>query len=112
MIDHLNPGNNKIFVTTDVLDYCSGAVLSWGETWETARPVLFDSCTFKLAELNYPVHEKELLAIVRACKKWRSNLLGLPVTVITDHQTLENFNMQKDLLQHQARWMELLLQFD
>ena len=97
IIDHLNPGSNKIFVTTDASDYCSGVVLSWGETWETARFVAFDSCTFKSAELNYPVHEKELLAIIRACKKWRSDLLGSPVTVMTDHRTLENFNTQKDL---------------
>lgn len=32
----------------------------------TARPVAFDSMTFKGAELNYPVHEKELLAIIHA----------------------------------------------
>ena len=28
IIDHLNPGNNRIFVMTDALDYCLGAVLS------------------------------------------------------------------------------------
>ena len=51
-------------------DFGSGAVLSFGETWELAKPVAFDSMTFKGAELNYPVHEKELLAIIRALKKW------------------------------------------
>lgn len=97
VINHDIPGDNRIFVTTDASDYCSGAVLSWGTMWETARPVAFNSCTFKGAELNYPVHEKELLAIVRACKKWRSDLLGSPITVLTDHQTLENSKTQKDL---------------
>ena len=112
VINHDLPGENRIFVTTDASDYCSGAVLSWGTTWETARPVAFDSCMFKGAELNYLVHEKELLAIVRACKKWRSDLLGSSVTVLTDHCTLENFKTQKDLSHRQARWMELLSQFD
>ena len=54
----------KIFVTTDASDTGSGAVLSFGQTYETARPVAYDSRTFKGAELNYPVHEKELLAII------------------------------------------------
>ena len=51
----------------------------------------------KAAQLHYPVHEKELLAIIRVLQKWRSDLLGLPITIYMDHQTLENFNHQKDL---------------
>jgi RNase H-like domain found in reverse transcriptase len=82
---------NKIFVTTDASDLCSGAVLSFGETWETARLVAFDSMTFKGTELNYPVHEKEMLAIIRA---WRSDLIGVPFLIYTDHKTLENFHQQ------------------
>jgi len=42
--------------------------------------------------LNYPVHEKELLAIIQALQKWRADLLGAPVLIYTDHQTLENFD--------------------
>ena len=53
----------KIFVTTDASDRRTGAVLSFGETWETARPVAYDSYQLNDAEKNYPVHEKELLAI-------------------------------------------------
>jgi RNase H-like domain found in reverse transcriptase len=64
-IDHADP-TGKIFVTTDASDFHSGAVLSFGKTWETAHPVAFDSMTFKGAELNYPVHEKEMLAIIQA----------------------------------------------
>jgi hypothetical protein len=70
VINHDDPGDNKIFVMCDTSDYSTGAVLSWGESWETARPVAFDSGPLKDAELNYPVHEKELLAIIRALKKW------------------------------------------
>ena len=69
-IDFAKMPDYKIFVTTDASDKCSGGVLSFGATWETARPVAFDSMTFKGAELNYPVHEKELLAVIRALKKW------------------------------------------
>ena len=43
VIDHVNPGGNKIFVTTDASDLRTGAVLSWGPTWESAQPIAFDS---------------------------------------------------------------------
>jgi hypothetical protein len=97
VIDHTKMPENRIFVTTDASDFQSGAMLSFGPTWETSCPVAFDSKPFKNAELNYPVHEKELLAIIRALHKWRSDLLGVPFTVLTDHQTLECFQSQKHL---------------
>jgi hypothetical protein len=68
MIDYSDI-EGKIFVTTDASDHHSGAVLSFRKTWETAWPVTFDSMTFKGTELNYPMHKKEMLAIIRAlCK--------------------------------------------
>jgi hypothetical protein len=34
------------------------------------------------------------------------------VLIYTDHKTLENFDTQRDLSRHQARWMEFLSQYD
>ncbi|OJT13579.1 Transposon Ty3-I Gag-Pol polyprotein, partial [Trametes pubescens] len=112
VIDHGNMGDNRIFVCTDASDFCMGAMLLYGPSLETARLVAFESAQLKAAELNYPVHEKELLAIVRALKKWRVDLLGVPFTVHTDHRTLENFTTQKHLSCRQARWQEFLGQYD
>lgn len=112
VIDHNNMGDNHIFVHCDASDWRTGVTLSYGPTRETARPVAFDSMQLKGAELNYPVHEKELLAIIWACKKWRVDLIGMPFTVYTDHRTLENFKQQKDLSRRQARWQEFLGQYD
>jgi len=111
-IDFTKMLDYKIFVTTDTSDKCSGAVLSFGPSWESACPVAFNSMTFKNAELNYLVHKKEMLAMIRTLKKWHVDLLGSPFFIYTDHKTLENFNVQKDLLHHQARWMEFMSQFD
>ena len=66
----------------------------------------------KAAKKNYPMHEKELLAIVQALKKWRSNLLGSCIYVYADHKTLENFDSQKDLSCHQLCWQEFLSQYE
>jgi RNase H-like domain found in reverse transcriptase/Reverse transcriptase (RNA-dependent DNA polymerase)/Integrase zinc binding domain len=112
VIDHEHPGENNIFVTCDTSDWRMGATLSFGPTWETAHPVAFDSMQLKAAEKNYPVHEKELLAVIRALKKWCSDLLGTHFYVYTDHRTLENFDTQKDLSRRQLRWQEFLSQYD
>ena len=66
----------------------------------------------KGAEKNYPVHKKELLTVVRALKKWRSDLLGIPIVIYTDHHALQNFDTQRDLSRHQLRWQEFMSQYD
>jgi hypothetical protein len=103
--------DHKIFVMTDVSDYQSSTVLSFGKSWESAHPVAFDLMTFKGAELNYPIHEKEMLAIIRVLQKWCSDLIGVPFFIYTDHKILENFDVQRDLSHHQARWMEFMSQY-
>ena len=75
----------KIFVTTDASDTKSGAMLSFSKTWESAQPLAFDLMTFKGAELNYLVHEKEMLVIIRALKRWQSDLIGAPFFIYTEN---------------------------
>ena len=99
-------------MTCDASDLRTGASLSFGETWETARPVAWDSVQLSPAEKNYLTHEKEMLAIVRALKKFRADLLGTHFFVYTDHRTLECFQKQRDLSKRQARWQEFLADYD
>ena len=112
VIDHSNPGNNKIFVTWDASNWRTSACLSFGKTWETTRPVAYDSMQLNSAERNYPIHEKELLAIIHALKKWRSDLLGSEFVVYTDHRKLENFDTQRDLSRRQLQWQEFMSQYE
>ena len=103
---------NKIFIACDASDWRTGACLSFGKTWETSRPVAYDSMQLSGAEKHYPIHEKELLAIVRALKKWQTDLIGAEFIVYTDHRTLENFNTQRDLSRRQLRWQEFMSQYE
>ena len=66
------------------------------------------------AELNYDVHDKELLAIVECFRTWRHYLEGAhhQVKVITDHKNLMYFMTTKVLNQRQVRWAEALVAFD
>ena len=88
---------SDIHVTTDASDRRMRAILSFGETWETVHPVVYNSYQLNDAKKNYPTHEKELLAIVKALKKWRSHLIGTRFEIYTDHQTLEYFQSQKEM---------------
>jgi RNase H-like domain found in reverse transcriptase len=69
VINYNNKASN-IYVTTDASACCTGTVLSFGVTWKTAQLVAYNSYQLNDAKKNYPLHEKELLAIVKAFKKW------------------------------------------
>jgi len=90
----------------------NGHCLEFGETWETAYPIAFNLVALKGAQASYPVHEKELLAIICALTKWHTDLLGSPITICTDHRALKNFDTQKDLSWCQARWQEFLAHYN
>lgn len=49
-----------------------------------------------------------MLSIMCALKKWQVDLLRSHIHICTDHKTLQNFDFQWDLSQHQARWMKYL----
>lgn len=66
------------------------------------------------AELNYEIHDKELLSIVDCFRIWRHYLEGAAhsVQVVSDHKNLEYFTTTKQLTRRQARWSELLGNYD
>ena len=68
----------------------------------------YESRKLSSVELNYPVHKKELLAIVHAIRLWRMYLEGQQFTVITDHALLEYIKTQQNLSRRQAHWLETL----
>lgn len=98
-------------VATDASDFAIGAVLSQ-EFGEGLQPVAFFSRMLKSAEVNYPVHEKEMLAVVLALKEWRCFLQTAPFKVFTDNKSLEFWKSQRDLSRRQTRWSEFLQTFD
>ena len=112
ILTHWNP-DAKILVETDASDYALAAIISTYVDGDI-HPIAFHSRTFTSTELNYDVHDKELLAIFEAFQKWRHYLEGTPnpVDVVTDHKNLEYFTTTKLLTRRQARWSEFLSQFN
>ena len=74
-----------------------------------------DSETMQGAEHNYPIHDKEMLAVMRALLCWRAELIGLqqgPFTIFTDHGALKYFSTKRSLSSRQAAWAEILSQYN
>ena len=78
------------------------------------HPVTFLSKSLSPVEWNYEIHDKEMLAIVRALEEWRHFLEGTEhqFEIWTDHKNLEYFMSAKKLNWRQARWSLLLARFD
>lgn len=94
---------------TDASDFAIGATMTQPGPDGKPRPVAYYSKKLIDAELNYKIHDKELLAIVRALQHWRVYLKGAkyPIKIITDHKNLTYFTTTKVLTRRQARWSEL-----
>jgi len=60
----------QITVETDTSDYALATVLSMTTPDGDLHPIAFHSWTFSALELNYDVHDKELLATFEAFKQW------------------------------------------
>lgn len=99
---------------TDASDgVMAGVLLQRHPDEDDWHPVAYYSETMQGAEHNYPIHDKELMAVVRGLLCWRAELVGLPkpFMVITDHQALEFFNTKRVLNLRQAGWGELMAQY-
>jgi hypothetical protein len=65
-----------IVLETDVSDYAIGACIMQLEKERKFHFFAFYSRKISSAELNYDIHDKELLAIVTAFQEWRVYLEG------------------------------------
>ena len=100
-------------VEADASGWATGAVLSQRQDDGTLRPCAYLSQKLSPAEANYEIHDKELLAIIKALREWRPELKMVPrFTILTDHKNLRYFNKARHLSERQMRWASLLAEFD
>jgi hypothetical protein len=112
LLAHYNPAL-PTQVETNASDRVIAGVLSQEHPGKVWKPVGYFSKTMNPAELNYQIHDKELLAIVKSLQQWRADLArtNTVVRVWTDHKALKYFITTKQLNQRQARWAEVLAEF-
>jgi hypothetical protein len=107
----LADSSKPYIVTCDASDIFIGAVLEQ-EGEHGSHSVAFSSRKLSSAEKNYPVHERELLAMVYALKEWRPYLHGSRFVIKPDHHPLRYLDTQSNLSKRQMRWIKSLQECD
>ena len=107
--DHDKP----FYVVCDASDFAIGCALMQRDADDNERVVYYQSRQLKPAERNYPVHDKELLAMKYALAKFRVYLLGdKPFVVYTDHASLRTAVNSPHLSQRMARWLSFFAEYN
>ncbi|KAG3156513.1 hypothetical protein PC128_g21860 [Phytophthora cactorum] len=108
------PDETKPFsVVCDVSDYAIGCSLLRNDADGHERVISFQSRQLKAAKRNYPVHDKELLAMKYALVKFRVHLLGSrPFVIYTDHASLRTATNSPHLSQRMARWLTFFAEYN
>jgi hypothetical protein len=102
----LHPDLRKPFqVETNAFDFAIGAILSQEDNTNIMHPVAYYSRKFTTVEINYPIYDKELVAIIAAFKEWRPYLASAQhrIQVVTDHKNLVYFSTTCTLNRKHAR---------
>ena len=87
----------------DANDYAMGAVLGQ-KTDKTFRAIYYVNKTFNEAQENYSTTEKEILAMIFACEKFRPYILGPHVIIHVDHAAIKYLMTKKDAKPRLIRW--------
>jgi hypothetical protein len=106
------PDEDRPFsVVCDASDFAIGCALLQVDAEGRERVVSFQSRQLKAAEKNYPVHDKELLAMKYTLVKFGVHLLGSkPFVIYTDHASLRSTTIRGTVLGHRDPWQCLLVE--
>lgn len=74
--------------------------------------VVFFSEALKGSSLALSAYEKEMLAIIKAIRKWRPYLLGKPFMVRTDQKSLKFLMERRITTPAQTQWLQKILGYD
>ncbi|KAF1319053.1 reverse transcriptase, partial [Globisporangium splendens] len=108
------PNHDKPFhVVCDASDYAIGCALMQHDDEGRERVVSYQSRQLRPAERNYPVHDKELLAMKYSLVKFRVYLLGEErFAIYTDHASLRTAVKTPHLSQRMARWLSFFAEYN
>ncbi|QRW18359.1 Retrotransposable element Tf2 protein [Rhizoctonia solani] len=110
---HSNP-ELPYYLETNASGVAMGAIVSQRGQDNRLHPVAYMSKSFLGAKANYDMHNKELLAIIKALEEWQIFLEAMdkPVQVFTDHRNLEYWMQARTFNCRHARWQIFLSNFN
>jgi hypothetical protein len=98
-------------IMCDASDYAIGAIL--GQRVDKKLNVIYYARkTLDGAQKNYATTEKEFLAVIFACDKFRYYIVDSKVIVHTDHSAIKYLMNRKDAKTRLITWVLLLHEFD
>ena len=103
--------NKTFFLQTDASEFALGACLMQPHD-DKLFPVEYYSRTFKDAQLNYAIYDKELLAMQEGMRKFRPYLQHDRFVLLTDHKPLTHLRTQESLNMRQLRFLEFDAEYD
>jgi len=103
--------SGQFVLDTDASDKTIGAVLSQVQGG-TEKVIAYASRSLDKREVNYYISRKELLSIVHSLKYFRQYLMGRNFKIRTDHAPLTWLRHTPDPIGQQARWLEIMEEFD
>ena len=93
----------------DFVVYCDASISSLGAIlMQRGHVIAYASRQLKPHEVNYPMHDLELGAVVFALKIWLHYLYGVRCTIYTDHKSLRYLMDQPNLNMRQRRWLDVV----
>jgi hypothetical protein len=101
-------------LVTNASSVGTGAAFAMVKNYEDAKSNIaaLHSRKFSQAQIAYHMTDQECLAVVDALKAFETKLLGIPFTVITDHQALVHMMNQEISTPPQMRWMNYMVRFE
>jgi hypothetical protein len=82
-----------------------------GVLMQESRPIAYFSEKLNGAQLNYPVYDKELYALVRVLEIWQHYLWPKEFIIHSDHEALKFLKSQSNLNKRHAKWVEFIESF-
>ncbi len=91
--------NRETILETDSFNYVNNDILSQYDDEETLHSMIYYSKNLSLAECNYKIYDKKLLAIICVFKHWWSELklTELLIKMFTNYQALTSLMKDKEL---------------
>ncbi|GMF62176.1 unnamed protein product [Phytophthora fragariaefolia] len=107
------PNTSRPFhVVCDASNFAIGCAVMQFDDEGCERVVSYQSRQMKLAERNYPIHDKELLAMRYALIKFRVYLLGEQTFAVYTDASLRTVIKRPHLSQRMARWLSFFAEYN
>ena len=98
-------------IMRDTSDYAIGVVLRQRED-KNSFLIYYARKTLDSTQSDYTTTEKEFLVVVFALEKFRSYIIGSPVTIFTDHAVLKYLLSKQDTKPRLTRWIPPCQEFN